>query len=84
MFKNVVKAIRNEWNQQLTECYPEIIKQIDIEIKLEKLILNRNNQMNYSHICFLPYLTENTYLAFQKNSIIWYAFVIRHTRMTAN
>lgn len=58
-FKNAVKAIRNGWNQQPTKCYREIIRQADLEIELEKLILNWNNQMSYSHICLLTYLTEN-------------------------
>ena len=57
--KIAVEAIRNEWNQQSTECYREIIKQADLEIELEKLILNWDSQMSYSHICFLTYLTEN-------------------------
>lgn len=57
--KNAVEAIRNEWSQQPTECYREIIRQADLEIELEKLILNWDSQVSYLHICLLTYLTEN-------------------------
>lgn len=35
------------------------LQEAGLEIELEKLILNWDSQVSYSHICLLTYLTEN-------------------------